>query len=198
MSRYNYVITVKQPDYKNANAISLLMLMLATAVFIYTAVLYWTSRVYQNAAILYALLSGIIIVWSIYCLAFAKKLKRVPYYRFALAAAAIGWFIEPISNYWMGALFAVAALVERQVKFPAEIGVDDSGIAFNSLPAKSFAWHEIESMLLKDDMITINFKNNKIYQKETEADVSATLEKEFNAFCSRKLSEAALTPLVKL
>ena len=191
MSRYNYVITVRQPNYKNANIVSLLMLILAIAVFIYTARVYWPSRVYHNAAILYAVFSGIIVAWCVYCLAFAPKLRRVPYFRLALAAAAVGWFVEPLSNYWMGALYAVAALIERQVKFPAEIGVDDNGIVFNSLPAKSFAWNEINNMLLKDNIITIDFKNNKIYQKETEADVSAALEKELNAFCNKKLSEAA-------
>ncbi len=173
MSRYNYVITVKQSDYKSANAVSTLMLMLALAVFIYTAWTHWSSRTYHNAAILYAVLSSFITVWCIYSLVFAPRLKRVPYYRLALAAAAIGWFVEPLNNYWMGALYALGVLIERQVKFPAEIGVDDSGITFNSLPSKSYKWHEINNMLLKDDIITIDFKNNKIYQKETEADVSA-------------------------
>ena len=194
MSKYNYIITVKQPNYKNANAISLLMLMLALATFIYTAWVYWPSRTYHNAAILYAVFSGIILTWGVYCIAFAPKLKRVPYYRLALAAAAVGWFVEPLSNIWMGALYAIAALIERQVKFPVEIGADDNGIAFNSLPVKSYDWNEIENMLLKDNMITINFRNNKIYQKEIEADVSAALEREFNAFCSSKLHATAMTP----
>lgn len=186
------MISVKQPDYKNANAVSVLMLLLAVIVFIYTARIYWSSPVYHNAAILYVVLTSIILLWSSYCLAIAPRLRRIPYFRLALATAAIGWFVVPLSNIWMGLLYAAAALIERQVKFPAEIGVDDHGIVFNSLPEKSFQWNELENMLLKDNIITIDFKNNKIYQKETEADVSALLEKEFNAFCSRKLSEAAM------
>ena len=195
MSKYNYVIAVRQPDYKNANAVSLLMLVLTLMVFTYTAWTHWPSREYHNAAIFYVVLSSFIAVWCIYCLAFARRLKRVPYFRIALAAAAIGWFVEPLSNYWMGALYAIAALIERQVKFPAEIGVDDTGITFNSLPAKSYTWHEIDNMVLKDDIITIEFKNNKIYQKETEADVSAALEREFNTYCSAKLREASMAPV---
>ena len=194
MSGYNYIITIKQPDYKTANAISLLMLVLALAVFSYTAGIYWHSPVYRNAAILYAVLGSFIVLWCVYCILFAQKLKHIPYYRLALAAAAIGWFIEPLSNIWMGALYAVAALAERQVKFAAEIGADEQGITFNSLPAKSYTWQDIDNMLLKDDIITINFKNNKIYQKEIEAEVSPKLEKEFNAFCSRKLNEVVTVP----
>ena len=194
MGKYNYIITIKQPDYKTANIISLLMLILALAAFIRTAWVYWPSRAYHNVAILYAIFSGIILIWCVYCIVFAPKLKRVPYYRLALAAAAVGWFVEPLSNIWLGALYAIAALIERQVKFPVEIGVDDNGIVFNSLPVKAFRWNEIENMLLKDNLFTINFKNNKIYQKEIEADVSAALEREFNAFCSSKLHETAMMP----
>lgn len=194
---YNYVITVKQPDYKTANAISLLMLLLALAVFLYTACTYWPSRMYHNAAILYSIFCSFIVAWCMYCLVIAKKLKRVPYYRLGLAAAALGWFVEPLSNYWMGALYVVAALIERQVKFPEEIGADEEGITFNSLPSKSFTWNEMDNMLLKDDVITVNFKNNKIYQKEIEAEISAALEKEFNTYCRRKISEAAAAPVIQ-
>lgn len=192
MSKYDYVITVKQPDYKNANAVSLLMLMLAFTIFIYTSWLYWPSREYHNAAILYAVLSTFIAAWCIYCFAVVPRLKRIPYFRMALIAAAIGWFIVPLSNYWMGVLYALAALIERQVKFPAEIGVEEKGITFNSLPSKTYPWHEIDNMLLKDNIITIEFRNNKIYQKETEADVTTALEKEFNTFCKSRISEAAV------
>ncbi len=87
MSRYNYVITVKQPDYKNANAISLIMLLLAFIVFAYTAWIYWTARVYHNVAILYIVFGGFIALWCVYSLIIARRRKHVPYYRLAPAVA---------------------------------------------------------------------------------------------------------------
>ncbi len=193
MSQYNYVITIKQPDYKTTDAISLLMLTLALAMFGYVARANWSSRVYHNAAILYVVLDGIIIAWCLYSLAFAKKIKRIPYYRIALATAAVGWFTEPLSNYWLGVLYIIAALIERQVKVPTEIGADAAGITFNSFPATMHVWQNITNVVLKDNILTIDYKSNKFFQKEIETDVSEALEKEFNAYCGEQLNRTALS-----
>jgi len=42
--------------------------------------------------------------------------------------------------------------------------------------------------MLKDNILTLDFANNKIIQKETEADVSSETEKEFNEFCRQKIA----------
>ena len=41
--------------------------------------------------------------------------------------------------------------------------------------------------MLKDDILTLDFINNKILQKETESDADAVTEKEFNEFCKEHL-----------
>lgn len=188
MSKYNFVITIKQPDYKTPNAISILMLLMSAAVFGYVCYNYWGVKPYQNLAIFYAVLLGGIVLWIAYCQFIVKKLNRVPYYRIALMVSAIGWFTEPVSNYWIAALYVAAALFERQVKFPQEIGVDEKGITFNSFPAKEYPWSEVENIILKDGIITVDYNNNnRFYQKEIESEVSVALEKEFNNYCRQQL-----------
>ena len=41
--------------------------------------------------------------------------------------------------------------------------------------------------MLKDNILTLDFADNKIIQKETESDVSPETEREFNEFCSLQL-----------
>lgn len=188
MHRYNYIITIKEPDYKKADAVSWPMLLLATIFFSYTALKQWSSKVYHNVAILYAIIAAFIILWSLCNLVSSQKKDRIPFYRLALFAAAIGWFVEPVNNYWMAGLYVIAALLERQVKFPQEIGVDESGITFNTLPAKEYAWTDINNLLLKEGILTVDYKNNKIFQQEIESEVSAEMEKEFNGYCEARLS----------
>lgn len=190
MSRYNYVITIKQPDYKTADAIAFLMLVLAVSFFGYVILHQWSSKVYGNAAILYVVITAFIVLWSVYCFYAARKKNEIAYYRLALFAAAIGWFTQPVENYWMAGLFLVAALLEKQVKFPQELGVDDSGIAFNTLPQKDYEWKDINNLLLKDGILTVDYKNNKLFQHEIESEVSLDLEKEFNEYCGAKLAAA--------
>lgn len=190
MNQYNYVITIKEPDYKWVDAITFLMLLLATAFFGYVAMHQWSSKVYHNAAILYAVLVAFILLWSAYSFISSRRKNEIAFYRLALFAAAIGWFIEPISNYWMAGLFALAALLERQVKFPQEIGVDENGITFNTLPSKEYEWKEINNLLLKEGVLTVDYKSNKLFQHEIESEVSADLEREFNRYCQSKLASA--------
>ncbi len=188
MYKYNYIITIKEPDYKRADMVAFLMLLLATVFFGYVAVQRWTSKAYHNAAIMYALLVGVIVLWSLYTYWRAKKTDEIAFYRVALFVAAIGWYTEPVSNYWMAGLFALAAVLERQVKFPQEIGVDDKGITFNTLPSKEYEWKDINNLLLKEGMLTVDYKNNKLFQHEIESEVSKELEQEFNHYCQGKLA----------
>ena len=189
-SRYNYIITIKKPDYKTADAVAFLMLVLALAFFSFTVVKQW-STVYHNAAIMYMVIIAFIVLWSGYRFVSARNKKgSIAFYRLALLAAAIGWFTEPVSNYWMTALYVIAALLERQVKFPQEVGVDDNGIAFNTLPQKEYEWKEINNLLLKEGILTVDYKNNKLFQQEIESEINPSLENEFNQYCRTKLATA--------
>ena len=35
-------------------------------------------------------------------------------------------------------------------------------------PFKYFSWEEVNNIILRDNMLTIDFKNNKIIQRETD------------------------------
>ena len=83
-----------------------------------------------------------------------------------------------------------AAFFEGQLKFPQEIGFDSEEIAFNNFPSKHYSWQEVQNVILKDNIITIDFKNNHIFQKETETDTRPELEKEFNEFCRQHLQQS--------
>ena len=86
-------------------------------------------------------------------------------------------------KYLDGDIIRLAGLLEKQVKFPQEIGFSEDEISFNTLPRKVLKWNEINNALIKDGLITIDQKNNKLFQREIEGYVSADIEKEFNAFC---------------
>jgi ribosomal protein S17E len=44
-------------------------------------------------------------------------------------------------------------------------------------------------MLIKDDYITVDFKNNKLIQKQINEPVTETIKNEFNAFCTTHLAQ---------
>lgn len=132
--------------------------------------------------------AGVILSWLYTAL--KKRKKGEAFFRLGLLIAAAGWILGPERNIWMGILYAAAGLIEKQVKFPAEIGFSNEEISFNTLPRKVLDWNEIKNVVIKDGLITIDQKNNQLFQKEIEGYVTADIEKEFNEFCRSRIMAA--------
>ncbi len=177
---YNYVITLKKPDYRFADQVALIMLLFALLAFCY---FYYIHPKFGFPYLFFA--AGILL--SAGFTFFKKRQVGLAYFRLALLIAAAGWFYGIERNTWMAILYAVAGLLERQVKFPQEIGFSKSEIIFNTFPKKRLAWNEVSNAIIKDGLITIDQKNNKLFQKEIDSGVSLQVEKEFNEFCRKQL-----------
>jgi hypothetical protein len=71
-----------------------------------------------------------------------------------------------------------------------EIGFAKTHIIFNGLWNRKHDWAEISNIVLKDGILTIDFKNNRLFQKETDDlddDDYDGEEDEFNEFCQEQL-----------
>lgn len=181
---YDYLITLKKSDIGFVDQISQFMYFFALLVFGY----FFYHFPKSGAVYLYTG-GGIIMSW-IFAL-IKKRRKGSAFFRFGLLIAALGWFAGTQKNIWMAVLYVVAALLEKQVKFPQEIGFSEKEVSFNTFPKKTLAWSEINNALIKDGLITIDQKNNHLFQKEIEGDVTPDIEKEFNEFCLRCLRNPA-------
>ncbi len=53
---------------------------------------------------------------------------------------------------------------------------------------KVYDWAAIENVVLKDNLLSVDFKNNQLMQAEIAGDSPAIDEKEFNQFCRLQLS----------
>ncbi|WP_114792887.1 hypothetical protein U0035_03135 [Niabella yanshanensis] len=67
------------------------------------------------------------------------------------------------------------------------IVVSEDGVNYPAFPAKNIQWSEISNLILKDDILTIDLKNNKIYQHQIEYTGNVVNEQEFNDFCRTRL-----------
>jgi len=180
---YDYLITLKKPDYAPADRISQLLYIFALLAFGYFYYLF------PKSGIVYLVIgAGILLAWA---WILRKKIKKgEAFFRLGLLIAAVGWVIGPEINIWMGILYAVAGILEKQVKFPQEIGFSQEEISFNTLPRKVLRWSEVTNVLIKDSFITIDQKNNKLFQKEIEGYVTKDIECEFNEFAAKNIQKA--------
>jgi hypothetical protein len=175
---YDFLITLKKPNYGIVDQVSQLMYIFALLVFGF----YYYHYPKSGAAYLYF---GAVILLAWVFTIIKKRKSGQAFFRLGLLIGAAGWFLGPQRNIWMGILYALAGLLEKQVKFPQEIGFSEDNISFNTFPNKVLRWNEINNALIKDGLITIDQKNNKLFQKEIEGEITADIEKEFNDFCHR-------------
>jgi hypothetical protein len=181
MRIFDYIIVCKTPDYKNVDGISQLMYLLSILGLSFGIF----NGFFLKPALVIAIMTSVI-CWWIFCV-YQKKQGGVPYYRLGLLFASWGWFLMPNSLIISG-IYLIGALFERQVKFPYEIAFDPAGIVVNTFPKKQFPWMLIQNVIIKDDVITIDFKNNKLIQKDINEPVSETITNEFNAFCAEQMA----------
>jgi hypothetical protein len=89
-----------------------------------------------------------------------------------------------MQSYWPAianlALYSLYSITAR----PFMVVVAQTGITYPSFPKKTYAWNDFNNVILKDGLLTIDFKDNKLIQQVIERNAAPVDEKEFNEFCS--------------
>ena len=176
---YDYVVTLKRENARKTDLVSILLLIFSILVFIYVQISQGMNGFMSIAAII--LLTGL--GMNFYALRKGKEMR----FRNWLFAAALFWLGMPFFQ-WMFIPFLFFGLLEAQAKYPLEIGFHAEGVVLNSLFKKKFPWNSFQSVILKDGLLTLDFSNNKIFQKEVLDDEEPDAEEdEFNDYCRSKL-----------
>ena len=180
-SIYPYIIVLKNESSKYVNVFGFL---LSTG----SAVLFAREMVFRNMIIL-PYLAGVIfiagvLIWNAFV--YYRTDKEI-YYSKALLIAGLVWTKMPYFE-WLVIVFAFLALLEYQAKRDIEIGFADDHTMINKLFKKKIRWNEIDNVVLKDGWLTIDFKNNKLFQKEIDTGESEASDKEFNEWVKNRLS----------
>lgn len=76
-----------------------------------------------------------------------------------------------------------------------QVVVTSQEIRYPSFPVRVVHWSEINNMILKDGLLTIDFNNNKLAHLIVADSFSKVEEKEFNEFCQVQLKAVAHQPV---
>ena len=70
------------------------------------------------------------------------------------------------------------------------ISVDEQSISRKKITGtKRYQWRQFENIILKDNLLTLDFRNNKVLQLEIMDQAQPTDESRFKQFCELHLSE---------
>ena len=95
-----------------------------------------------------------------------------------------------VAGYWVIGVFNILFMMLHLAALQKPIvSINERQVIYPSFPKKIIDWQDLSNLIIKDGLLTIDFKNNKIIQQQI-ADISSTIdEKEFNDFCRRQLNK---------
>lgn len=171
-----FEITIKNEKIKYYKVIALLLVLLNVAVFIF--LLFADVHFYEAAAAL--LLSGLYLVYLLYM---AKKnsskffIREITFFILAGCWVALQNYLVAFGCLFMGILYHLS-LQKLQFVFNSDF------IRKMNFPQKTYAWDTLANVMLKDNILTIDFKNNTLIQLEIDCNINET---QFNEFASQQL-----------
>lgn len=123
-----------------------------------------------------------------------RKLKPGQQFRFSfpLFFALFTWI--QLNNYWLAAAVLILIVLEELSKKPLVIKFGKEKISYPSLFKTEVEWPELNNVILKDNLLTMDFKNNKLLQGLITNEVMD--EKAFNDFCWQQLSAQQSIPQI--
>ena len=180
-----FVITLKNEKLKQYNRIALFVIIINLALFIYLGVTTEIKSI-RITAIVYIFI--IIIVLGIDF--FPEKNKNTELYPYKLTLEyiiAFAWL--QMGFWWAGVIVVLLGFLYLIARRPLIVYVIKDKINYPSFPNKSFRWPELNNVILKDGLLTIDLKNNRFIQQPVNELKTSVNEAEFNDFCREQLNK---------
>jgi hypothetical protein len=178
-----YDIYLRNDKISGYTRLGWLLVFIHIVIFLYLA--FFLKDKYKASGYLAAL-----IVMSIaFLVRFYLKKKRTRFqigYTEFLFLCLIGWATnhEYVFAAITGVLYLLSAFVMREplVRFSSD------SIIYPSISSKRIQWNDLNNALLKDGLLTLDFKNNRIIQQMIDEKRTTVDEKQFNEFCWRAMN----------
>lgn len=146
--------------------------------------IYLTPKAVLNYILLFAVATIMVSLYS------DKKKKKKLHFTALLICIGVG-LISISGNLFLGLLYVIAGISEKFLSANVEIGFSDTEIIKKGFLSTTYRWNELNNIIIKDDLLTMDFKNNTLFQAYTddEEDEEYDVEdEEFNDYCKRLLT----------
>ena len=197
-----YKLIIKDKKYKSYKKFASLLFLINAAFFIllaFQSVSVSTRLILFTAAI-------ILLVYSGYNWSYKKKKEKS--YIAVYLLIAVTW-ISDTPFWYFSIFFIIIFLLQLRMESDFSILVSDRYVTINGFITKNHPWSDFNNIILKDELLTIDFKNNKLLQVEPDWNGSiategienwevgkgySETEKEFNDFCKQQLGLVSRLP----
>ncbi len=183
MQKFELVlINEKVKQYK---LFALLIILLNCIAFTYLAVTRSETRFWSLGVVTWIL--ALFIIQH-----FAKKRGKEFSAKAGATLIIIAAYLS-LKFWWPAAIISILAILYVISIRRFIVSVDASQIIYPSYPKRTIQWDELNNIIMKDGLLTLDFKNNKLIQVLVGKDKNNKEidEGDFNDFCRRHLSAAS-------
>ena len=182
---YDYVVVLRNDHIQFIEKTGWLLTFLIIMLLVFS--IYTTA----NSTLLYV---SLIITLSLFISNWIEKRKKKNIvFKPILITGGLGLSIASSLPVIIGILIIISGLIEKIILQKREFGFSKNIIQENGIFGKKINWGELNRVILKDDILTIDYKNNKLIQVHTDNEDDDDYEveaDEFNAYCQNRLGEA--------
>lgn len=180
MKPMQFEIVIKNEKIKSYRTIAFILLLINISAFI--LMLFYDAFRYQAASAI--LLAGIYIVMRIY---FTKKNHQGHYLDQILIFVLAGCWLG-LQNYYLMAALLFIGIIYYLALQKIRILFTPKEVRKLNFPQRVYEWNFFNNVIIKDNMLTLDFKNNHLFQAEIEPQGNLN-EKEFNQFARAQLNK---------
>lgn len=178
-----YRIVIQNERYDQIRIFQLVFLAIMSVFFIIAAY-------YKND--MFAFAWPVLICFSIFIAQNQADFSRYKFFRITnFMESGFLWAIAGsmlLLTWWIALLVIVIAILQLFIKKQYEIIITRQSVVIKVPPEKNIPWHSLQNLVIKDELLTIDYKNNKIFQAGIiPASSNIGSEAEFNDFCRSQL-----------
>jgi hypothetical protein len=181
----SFEITLKNDKLKQYDRIALYIITINLALFTYLAI-----SIEIRSIRIAAIIGGLLIITALgidYFLTSIKKNEGSPYKLAAEYVISFAWF--QMGYWWIAIITFLLGTLYLIAKRPLLVSIIKESISYPSFPKKKLSWSELNNIILKDGLLTIDLKNNSFIQQSVDESKTSVNEQEFNDFCREQLNK---------
>ncbi|RYY54766.1 MAG: hypothetical protein EOO09_13100 [Chitinophagaceae bacterium] len=183
MGSYSLILNNdRRKFYKSFSVFILVLNAMAICLFLY----YYPQTMVQRA-------TGVICaVLAVSAIVYREKMRNSRHTETGIyavmASLAVYWAL--IGFWWAAVILVLLTILYRTASSTPEVRISGTGVHYPSFPARKIEWGSLNNLVLKDGLLTIDFRNNKIIQQLLDPAVKSPGEREINDFCREQIQKA--------
>lgn len=174
---YHYVLTLKNEKRKLYNRIGFFVLLGLTLAICFRN--YVVNDYQFRLNVFYLPIAHLIFLFLFFY--YRKTQHRFGLEVFFIMCISISASQSEYALTGISFLFFLLYLLSVKTKL---VCIGDEHILYPSFPKRTIKWNDLNNIILKDGLLTIDLKNNKIIQQLVDESANTIKEPEFNKFCN--------------